>query len=267
MRLRVRHVTRYAYDAPVPYGLQQLRLTPRSGTLQDVLRWELHTDDAAELLGYRDHNGDAVRLVAVEGAREIVLTAEGEVETAEGRAGVLGGHDGPLPLWSFLRPTSLTAPDEAIARLAASIPGTPDAPDWGHALVRTIRDRVAYRIGATEPGTTAAAALAAGHGVCQDHAHLFAAAARSRGLPARYVSGYLTMDDRVDQDATHAWAEMHLPGIGWTGYDVSNGISPDGRYIRLAAGLDYAEAAPVRGTLFGGAGETLTVQVQVQQQQ
>jgi hypothetical protein len=81
--------------------------------------------------------------------------------------------------------------------------------------------------------------------------HIFVAAARSMGYPARYVSGYLMMNDRVHQDASHAWAEAHVDGVGWVGFDVSNGISPDARYVRVATGLDYREAAPVSGLRFG----------------
>ena len=74
------------------------------------------------------------------------------------------------------------------------------------------------------------------------------------------------MDDREDQDATHAWAEAHVEGLGWVGFDISNGISPDQRYVRVATGLDYADAAPTRGRRLGGASETLSVAVKVAQQ-
>ena len=86
------------------------------------------------------------------------------------------------------------------------------------------------------------------------------------GVPARYVSGYLMMNDRVDQDASHAWAEAFVQGIGWIGFDVSNQISPDERYVRVATGLDYSEAAPVSGLRIGKQGEEeLEVSIQVQQ--
>jgi transglutaminase-like putative cysteine protease len=84
--------------------------------------------------------------------------------------------------------------------------------------------------------------------------------------PARYVSGYLMMNDRVHQDASHAWAEAHVEGVGWVGFDVSNGISPDARYVRVATGLDYREAAPISGLRFGQGGEALSIDIQVQQQ-
>ena len=267
MRLAVRHVTRYAYEAPVGYGVQQLRLNPRDGAGQSVEAWRIDLDGAEEVLRFDDHNGAAVILVAIEGASEVRVVCEGAVSVEEGRAGVSGAHAGALPLWAYLRRTPLTEPDAAVRALAEAVPAAPDDPAWGHLLMAAIRESVAYEIGATGVATSAAQALADGRGVCQDQAHLFVSAARTLGIPARYVSGYLMMNDRVEQDATHAWAEIHVPGIGWTGFDVANGISPDARYIRLAAGLDYAEAAPIRGTLFGGAGEELTVEVQVQQQQ
>jgi transglutaminase-like putative cysteine protease len=107
--------------------------------------------------------------------------------------------------------------------------------------------------------------LRQGAGVCQDHAHIFISAARANGIPARYVSGYLMMDDRIDQEATHAWAEAHVEGLGWVGFDVSNGISPDPRYVRVATGSDYRDAAPITGITQGSAAaDVLTVGVAVE---
>ena len=114
--------------------------------------------------------------------------------------------------------------------------------------------------------TTAEEAVANGKGVCQDHAHIFIAAARAADIPARYVSGYLMMNDRVEQDATHAWAEAHIDGLGWVGFDIANGISPDPRYVRVATGRDYRDAAPVTGISFGQSKQLLTVNVEVEEQ-
>lgn len=139
--------------------------------------------------------------------------------------------------------------------------------DYLHALSARIRDGVTYETGKTQVGTTAEEAAASGHGVCQDHAHVFIGAARLAGIPARYVSGYLMMNDRIEQEATHAWAEAHIEGLGWVGFDISNGISPDPRYVRVATGRDYRDAAPVTGISFGGTEQVLTVDVAVEQQQ
>lgn len=86
------------------------------------------------------------------------------------------------------------------------------------------------------------------------------------GIPARYVSGYLMMDDRIEQDAGHAWAEAHVEGLGWVGFDISNGISPDARYVRVATGRDYSDAAPITGIRYGARDEAMHVKLAVEQQ-
>ena len=103
-------------------------------------------------------------------------------------------------------------------------------------------------------------------GVCQDHAHAFISIARSIGFPARYASGYLMMDDTPLQQASHAWAEVYLSGLGWVGFDISNGISPDHRYIKLATGFDYADVSPVSGVRFGDGGEQVSTSIVFEQQ-
>ncbi|MDZ7709609.1 MAG: transglutaminase family protein [Roseovarius sp.] len=122
---------------------------------------------------------------------------------------------------------------------------------------------VPYETGVSEPTWSAEETLAAGRGVCQDHAHVFIACARHMGLAARYVSGYLLIDGQVDQTAMHAWAEAYINELGWVGFDVSNAISPDARYVRVATGLDYSDASPVTGTRVGGQAETLDVGITV----
>src|SRR5207237_3124684 len=105
----------------------------------------------------------------------------------------------------------------------------------------------------TYTSTTAAEAFALKRGVCQDFTHIFIAAARSIGIPARYVGGYFRRNDGViDQDAGHAWAEAFVPDLGWVAFDPTNGISATDAHVRVAVGLDYLGAAPVRGTRYGG---------------
>ena len=265
MLLSVRHRTEYRYDAPVFFAMQRLRLWPCGGRHQRVGRWSVRVEGAVEQARLSDAHGNDLRLYAVEGGAEaLTIDVEGEVETLI-ENGVLGAHEGP-PLWLYLRETSLSVADPPVRELATVV-------DEGgtlaslHALSSRIREAVTYEVGATGPTTTASDALRLGRGVCQDHAHLFCAAARSRGVPARYVSGYLKMNDREHQDATHAWAEAHVDGLGWVGFDVSNGYSPDGRYVRLATGLDYRDAAPVSGILSAERTETLRVSLSVIQRQ
>ncbi len=144
-----------------------------------------------------------------------------------------------------------------------------------------MRDRVEYVKGATDAHTEAAEALADGKGVCQDHAHIFIAAARTLAIPARYVTGYLVMHgdgpdpdeeaadtaEAAPADAHHAWAEAWVEALGWVGFDVANRVCPTDHYVRLACGLDASYAAPIIGSRRGGGGEKLEVSVAVQQQQ
>ncbi|PLX37783.1 MAG: transglutaminase [Hyphomicrobiales bacterium] len=266
MKLNITHRTEYHYDQPVAYALQQLRLTPKSSHGQKVLSWQTSVLGGHKEAEYQDQHDNHVELVSFDPGQEtIVVACEGEVETAD-NAGVTGPHYGYAPLWFFRRPTPLTKPGPAIRKLARAADQTGDsAVAHLHALSAMIAEQVSYKVGTTHAETLAEEALNAGHGVCQDHAHIFLAAARLLGFPARYVSGYLLLDDTIEQDASHGWAEVHVDGLGWVGFDISNRISPDERYVRVASGLDYKDAAPISGMRFGDAGESMIVSLQVQQ--
>lgn len=267
MLLRILHKTRSVYDNPVGYGLIQLRMTPKPRASQQVLSWKTIIEGGKIEAEFDDQHSNRVHLVSIEsGLSELTITCEGEVDVRD-TAGVIGPHSGFAPLWLFQRATPLTRPGPHIRRLAKAAPDASegDVPRL-HALAGIVREAVRYETGRTDPETKAEEAVEAGHGVCQDHAHVFIAAARLLGYPARYAGGYLMMNDRVEQEAGHAWAEAHIDGLGWVGFDVSNAISPDERYVRVATGLDYAETAPVSGMRFGEAAESMNVLIQVQQQ-
>lgn len=264
MLLKITHRTEYSYDAPVPYALQRLRLLPVSGALQAVRSWTLHVEGAREEVRFADQFGNDTRLLSVEGAPHvIVVEVGGEVETRD-KAGVSGPHTGFAPLWLFRRETPLTAAGEGVRDVVATI-GEGSELDRLHGLMNAVAGRIRYTPGTTSTETSAEEALKLGVGVCQDHSHVFVSGARAMGFPARYVSGYLMMDDRVDQVASHAWAEAHVPGLGWVAFDAANGISPDERYVRVATGCDYRDAAPVSGIRLGQAQEQLAVTITVEQ--
>ena len=266
MILNIDHTTTYRYDAPVSYGLQQLRLTPKQRDGQSVLSWDIDIEGGKKELSFSDHHANIVDLVSLTpGREEIIIRCSGRVEVT-GNAGVIGQHRGFMALDVFRRPTALPRPDDHIRALVAEL-GDDFENDIarGHALSALIIKHMPYETGRTDAETTAEEAVGIGAGVCQDHAHVFLAAMRLLGHPARYVSGYLMMNDREHQDATHAWAEAHMAGLGWVGFDISNGYSPDERYVRVATGLDYKDASPVSGMRYGPSDETMTVQLQVQQ--
>lgn len=266
MRLKISHITRYDYDAPVPFGLLKLRKTPKSTRGQTVLSWQTSVEGGTKQLAYEDYHRNTTELVSFDpGTTRLIVRSEGEVQMSD-MAGIVGPHQGFTPLWLFLRSTPQTHISTGVRQLAKSAEGDSDLALL-HDLSARIHDAIDYVVNASQPTWTAEDAIAAGKGVCQDHTHVFVACARHLGFPSRYVSGYLMMDDRVEQDATHAWAEVHVKDLGWVGFDVSNAISPDTRYVRVATGLDYTEAAPVSGRHYGNAGENLVVSVEVLQQQ
>lgn len=265
MRLKIRHTTRYRFTEPVVYGLQQLRKTPKSGHQQEVIVWSTTVENGRKEVTFEDNHHNTVELISIDrGATQVTVVSEGEVEIEDNR-GIVGRHPGPSPLWLYRRETPLTKCGPGCRALIRGVAGDSDLEKL-HTLSAIIREALPYDAGTPHPDWSAEEAIAQGNGVCQDHSHIFLACAREMGFPARYVSGYLMMNDRVEQEATHAWAEAHVDALGWVGFDVSNGHSPDTRYVRVATGLDYTEAAPVIGTRVGGSAETLDVQIQVAQQ-
>jgi transglutaminase-like putative cysteine protease len=264
MRVSVGHVSRYTYDSPATYAIQTLRLTPPSFVGQQVQNWTITAPGFATATAFRDSYGNAAHLVTfTESHSDSLIIAKGVVET-ENRAGVVQGLSETTPLRTYLRHTVNTAAGERVRALAEKA-ATQHNLDRFHTLMGQVREAVAYTIGATSANTTAEQALEIGHGVCQDHAHVFIAAARWLGSPARYVNGYFVSGADEASEAHHAWAEVYVETLGWVGFDPANGICPDERYVRLANGLDAASSAPIRGTRRGGAGESLDVIVDVQQ--
>ncbi len=266
MRLTVRHRTRYGYDRPDSHAVQRLRLTPKDNRAQTVETWNIEAPGIETAAHYTDGLDNIVHLISQdEPQEELVITASGVVTTAD-TGGVLGSMNETANPLIFLRPTALTAGSQDIAALADSV--RHDIPlELAHALMAAIADQVSYDTTSTYAGTTAAQALAAGAGVCQDHTHIFIAACRHLGLPARYVTGYMHVAAEQPFVAHHAWAEANIEHLGWVGFDPANRQCPTEHYIRLACGFDAPSAAPITGTRSGSGAERLDVDVVVQQQQ
>ncbi|MFC4293209.1 transglutaminase domain-containing protein [Sphingorhabdus arenilitoris] len=266
MRLKINHTTRYQYDTPLDYSLQQVRLTPKDRSGQKIIDWQMTVSGGKTECSFVDQHSNHVDLISIDpGGLDLTIHCEGEVEVTD-NGGVVGQHQGFMALWNFRRETPLTKTGPHMARLLAELGDEYDGDiAKAHALSALVLQHVPYILGKTDARTSAESALQIGGGVCQDHAHIFIAAMRKLGFPARYVSGYLMMNDRVNQDATHGWAEAYFDEIGWIGFDISNGYSPDDRYIRIATGFDYKDASPVSGMRYGGSSENLVVQLQVQQ--
>jgi transglutaminase-like putative cysteine protease len=263
MRIAILHTTTY-HSETAGRAIQALRLTPRAGRGQAVVSWQVRVPGAGAVLRYDDAFGNIVHLVSSNGpVSDVEIVAEGVIETTD-TAGVVGFPAEGIAPAVCLRDTVLTTADDAIAAFAVACRQEGTLATL-HAVLDGLHAAVEYDTTATTSATTAADAFAARRGVCQDHAHVFIAASRSLGIPARYVTGYL-VTDAADAAAHHAWAEALVPEIGWIGFDPANGQCPTVRYVRLAVGLDALEAAPVRGIRLGGARERLSVSVAVAEQ-
>ncbi|MBA4049262.1 MAG: transglutaminase [Sphingomonas sp.] len=257
MRLKIHHSTRYRYDAPATDVIQALRLSPSNHDGQHIIAWRIDADIDGSFRESIDAFGNAVTMFYADGpTSDVTITVTGEAEITD-TAGIVRAPE-TLPPAVYLRQTTLTAPDPAIGALAKRFADREPLAAL-HALCGALFNEMRFEVGATTARTSAAEALIAGHGVCQDFAHIFVSAARTLGVPARYVSGHLART--TPQGAAHAWAEALVPGLGWVAFDPANGICATTSYLRVAIGLDYRDAAPLRGARRGGGGEMLSVTV------
>lgn len=284
-RLRVRHLTRYAYGAPAAFSQHLLRLIPADGTQQRVISARVtltpEPDDREE---FEDAFGNRLIAATVAEPHEALeILAECVVERTrapdlmqaastpwEEVAALARGAAG-LAAAPFAFPTALTRADDALEAWAREsfAPGRPVLDAARELCARVHRD-FAYAPGATGADTTALEAFAGRAGVCQDFAHVMLAACRAVGAPAAYVSGWLRTlpppgEARlVGADASHAWVSVWDPAVGWTGFDPTNDMEPGEDHVALARGRDYADCAPVSGLVVGSGGQVLTVSVDVE---
>jgi transglutaminase-like putative cysteine protease len=270
MRIRISHATTYHYDTP-PTGVTQImRLTPRNHDGQYVVDWRIDLSQDCLMHQHEDAFGNITHSFTAEGPfNELSVTVDGEVETQD-MHGLVNGAIERFPPALFLRETELTQADAAIAEFAESTRAgagqSVDTLALLHKLLNGLNHEITFDTDPTHTATTAAEAFTLRRGVCQDLTHIFIAAARQLGIPARYIGGHFYRADGVTaQDAGHAWAEAHVENLGWVGFDPTNGISTTDAHVRVAMGLDYLGAAPVRGTRYGGSGEILKVAVYVDQ--
>lgn len=267
MRLRISHTTTYRYHPAATNVIQVLRLTPGNHDSQYVVNWQIDLSTDSRLDMHHDAFGNIVHVFTHGMLEELIINVSGLVETHDS-GGVVRGAIERFPPSFFLRSTPLTTSDHAMVDLANELRNEVDGNVLGflHNLMMRLSREMTFDLDPTHSGTTAQKAFALKRGVCQDYAHIFIACARAGGVPARYVSGhFLRGDGVVSQEAGHAWAEAYVPDLGWVGFDPTNEICITDAHARVAIGLDYLDAAPIRGTRYGGGTETLSVAVSVDQ--
>ena len=262
MRIRVFHETKLAFSGPTRSLHLALRLTPRSFDSQYVLRWRVGCDLDGALRPREDAFGSIVHGFSWHKPIEsVTVTVSGEVETSD-KVGVVRGAVETLPPDIYLRTSPHALANSALREFAEGVGGA-DPLDRLHRLMEATHEALVY-----EPGfggeATATEAFALKKGGAADFAHVFIAAARSFGAPARFVTGYRVADGAADGHDMFAWAEAFAPQLGWVAFDAANNLCANDRYIRVAAGLDVKDAAPVRHWV--NAGETaITANLRVEQ--
>jgi transglutaminase-like putative cysteine protease len=277
----IRHVTRFRYSVPVHESVMELRMQPRSEGPQTLRSFQITTNPRAQLYAYTDSLGNAVyHFNVLRAHEELRIEAQAVVErsnstmpaTADGlewqrynQLNLTSDHFDLLEPSRFARHS--TGLDRFMAERGLAKPQG-DPLSALKTLNHIIFESFGYESGVTEVHSPIDHALAEGRGVCQDFAHIMIAVARHWGVPARYVSGYLSQrrrnEHRSGDDATHAWVEAYLPSFGWIGFDPTNDIMAEERHIRVAVGRDYADVPPTRGTFKGDAESELAISVSVE---
>ena len=280
VRYEIEHVSRYRYERRVRQCMMVLCLEPRRDWAQRLLHFEIETHPAGGLSPERDCFGNTRHVLDLHRTHEALeIAARSTVERTPSTA--LPGHLGTAAWeevralgrsfteWHFVRPSPLIPPTPALSEFVDRhriIPGS-DPLESLIQLSATLNRCLHYIPGATSVESPVEHVLRTDRGVCQDFAHVMIAIARSWGIPARYVSGYLHVTDQSGEhtpdNATHAWVECRLPRLGWIGFDPTNrSLAGDG-HVCIATGRDYRDVSPTRGIIQGGGEARLEVEVTV----
>lgn len=281
MYYSIRHVTRFRYSAPVSESVMEVRMQPRSESEQRCLSFRLQTLPRAHVQSHSDYLGNVVHHFDVPGRHStLAITAEALVEVLPPRPlpdtlgpgawdALAGLVDDDHLAWDMTQPSHFARPSPALYALADELrlARGDDPLTTLHELNAGLGRAFEYAPQSTRVDSPIEEALEARRGVCQDFAHIMIALVRELGIPCRYVSGYLFHrhedHDRSEADATHAWVEALLPGLGWVGFDPTNNLLAGERHVRTAVGRDYADVPPTRGVYKGEAAHELHVSVRV----
>ena len=277
------HITEFSYDGPVSESYNEVRLRPIHDDRQSCLSFRLQTATSSRVSSHRDYFGNWVHQFNVLSEhRQLRVEAESVVlmhhEAASAEPMTLAQYDSRRDevtdeFYEYLVPTPFVPQLPETMEMSAEAERVSDGTVRGfaEALSALVHGRFRYEKGATHVHSSIEDSLRSGAGVCQDFAHLLLSAARARGLAGRYVSGYIVpsgaggqlaaLEEVVGGQASHAWAEIYVPGHGWAGMDPTLGAPVAVRHVRVAYGRDYGDVAPVRGVYKGHAGQRLHVDV------
>lgn len=277
-RLRIRHRTGYRYGAPVVSTFNEVRMTPLDHDGQVLISHELRVEPRAAVLVYTDYWGARVESFDTHEPHDVLeVVATSTVDTAA------GPYQAPGTTWEELASEAVTdrwceylSPSDYVddansdperSALVAELRTYPTPGEAVNVANRMVRDRISYAAGSTTVSTTAREAWQARSGVCQDFTHAMLSLLRSAGIPARYVSGYLHIEEadmgETVRGESHAWVEVW--NGGWQGLDPTNDRTVGSAHVLVARGRDYADVPPLIGIYAGGASQGLGVDVEITQ--
>ena len=275
-KLFVKHRTEFTYSHGASESVNEIRLGPVDGPRQQVEYARIDVTPTADVAESTDVWGNRVWWCQiVDDHPRLIVEAESVISTKD--ACDVASPDG-LDTWAalqtdayrdgwaeFLLPSDLVVWSDATRRFAEglAIPSANGVGAWVGDLATALNATLMYERGATDVTTSVDGVIGAGRGVCQDFAHVFVALCRLNGVAARYVSGWMFESDREAPVESHAWAEVHIPGIGWVEEDPTHVGEVSDRYVRIACGRDYADVVPIKGTYIGGITESMTVSVEL----
>ncbi len=285
MLLRISHTTRFEYQMPAYDSHNEVRMKPLESPEQRCVEFELEISPVSSAFEYDDYYGNRVHAFSIHARHPtLIVTARSLVE----RLPSTPPASQQMPFGDFLltdnaryrseydflsasRHVPFSDPMRKFFWMSKPDPSE-DVAAYANRVVAFVRDQFVYEPGMTKVQSTADEILSVGGGVCQDFAHLTIGVLRLAGIPSRYVSGYLapaaksTMET-VGAQASHAWLEAQLPGLGWTGFDPTNGCVVDERHIRVAIGRDYSDVPPMRGVYRSQGGkQVMSVELQIEPQ-
>jgi transglutaminase-like putative cysteine protease len=271
MLLEIEHQLTFGYDAFVNESYTELRVEPRRTPHQTLHSFYLAVGPPTTIWRYVDWNGNFVHHFGIPRYHDrIEVATRSLVETHPAGQGLEDATD-PLPIADATGPlldfATFGGPvirSAALEKLHGEVKTPTSAPlgEQVGGLSAFVGERFDYVKAVTDYRSTTDHLLKTGAGVCQDFAHLLIGLLRLRGIPARYVSGYLHVESGSDEPSqSHAWVEAWSPSAGWVAADPTHDQAPDERYVVVAHGRDYDDVPPNRGIFRGVAGETLSARV------
>jgi transglutaminase-like putative cysteine protease len=278
MKLRVFHRTRFLYAAPVRESFNEARLQPLVTARQACHSFELKISPRAQVQSFPDFYRNTVHQFEVTQphtelvieAASVVTTSDAPelpVDAATGKLGLMTPQAQAERCYDYLQPSTYVDVNADLTRLAREVTaGETDAWHAAQLILAYVHREFQYQPATTNSHTHMREVLQSRAGVCQDFSHVMLGLCRSLQLPARYVSGYLfngPADQLKGAQASHAWVEVFLPGLGWLGLDPTNNQIVAGKHVKVAIGRDYADVPPVKGTYRGTGKRTLSVEVLV----